>query len=159
MITQEYLKELFDYKDGNLYWKVKPANRVKIGDKVGTLKDGYLNTKVLGKYCRVHRLIFLIHYGYIPKFLDHINNDRSDNRIENLREATHTENMRNCKTRSHNASGIKNVRWNRKNKVWTVRLMINKKETHFGCFKDVELAELVAIEARNKFFKEFANHG
>jgi hypothetical protein len=155
MITQEFIKELFEYKDGELYWKIKTTNRVKIGNKVGTLKDGYLQTRVLGKICKVHRLIFLIHYGYIPKFLDHINNDRNDNRIENLREATHAENGKNLSLRKYNVIGINNVSFDLSRNKWIARIVVNKKTKYLGRFKNLE----DAIEARKNaeilFYKDW----
>jgi hypothetical protein len=54
--------------------------------------------------------------------------------------------------------GVKGVNWNKSNKQWRVRVQVNKKRIHIGDFKDLELAELVAIEARNKYHGNFAKH-
>lgn len=159
-ITQELLHELFEYRDGELYWKVKPNRRIKIGDKAGSHNvSGYINVRVMGKYYRAHRLIYCMLHGYFPKYIDHINNNPSDNRIENLRECTQSENLYNKCIQSNNKSGHKGVSWDTKSKKWRVRVYVNCKSNHLGFFDDVELAALVAEEARNKYHGEFANHG
>lgn len=160
-ITQQLLKDLFDYReDGVFVRKVSTSNRVKVGDVVGweNVKGRYLAACVNGKKHYMHRLIFLYHHGYIPKYIDHIDNDGTNNRIENLREATHSQNLCNTKRRKINKSGAKNVSWCRSSKKWGVYLRIKGKQTYFGVYEDLELAELVAIEAREKYQGQFANH-
>ncbi len=100
-----------------------------------------------------------MHYGYLPNYIDHINNISTDNRIENLREANKSENNYNSKLRITNVSGAKNVCWNKKQKKWIVSLGVNNQIKYFGSFNDFELADLVAIEARSKYHKQFANNG
>ena len=88
-ITQAELKELFEYRDGHLYWLVSPNNKVKVGDRVGSINSsGYQTTKIHKKSYLVHRLIFLYHYKFLPKTVDHIDRNTLNNNIENLREAT-----------------------------------------------------------------------
>ena len=121
--TQKLLHQLFEYKGGKLYWKVDAAYNVKIGDVAGTTDSkGYKTTKINGKIYKVHRLIFLMHYGYLPKFVDHKDKNPSNNKIENLRDATHSENQLNSKIPKNNTSGIKGVSWNSLVKKWAVRL-------------------------------------
>lgn len=163
MITQEYLLELFEYSDGHLIWKKKTStlSRAKIGEKAGYFDKGcnYYRLKINNKSYLVHRIIYMMHYGNLPDEIDHIDGNTSNNRIENLRTATHSQNLCNQKMPSHNTSGIKGVSWKKPLKKWFVQLKINNKKRHFGYFDDIELAELVSIEARNKYHKEFANHG
>jgi hypothetical protein len=159
-ITQEQLKALFDYKDGFLVRKTNVAN-TKIGDVVGTknARDGYSRVCVNYKDYLTHRLIFLWHYGYLPKNIDHINLNRSDNNIENLREATNSQNTYNqCKS-PRNTSGCKNVSWCKKTNKWLVRIAYNNRKIKQWQIDDFELAELVAYEAREKYHGKFANHG
>lgn len=159
-VTQELLHKLFEYRDGELYWKVSRGRLAKVGDKAGWIsKKGYLNTKINGKCYLNHRLIFLMHYGYLPEMLDHKDTNTLNNRIENLREATRSQNNRNVKLRKDNTSGIKGVSWFKKSKKWLAQVTINKKQVYLGLYEDLELAELVATEARNKYHGEFANHG
>jgi hypothetical protein len=145
----------FEYKDGKIVRKVT-FKKSKAGDVIGTYDaKGYLKVGHLGKSWAAHRVAYLLNHGYCPDFVDHINGIKDDNRIENLREANISTNHYNCKKYTTNKSGIKNVYWHSSNKRWAVR--INKK--HIGCFEDLELAELVAFEARNKYHGEYANHG
>ena len=121
-------------------------------------KDGYIDIKINGKIYLAHRLIFLYHHGYLPKYIDHIDGNQLNNKVENLREATQQENCKNSKISKANTSGVKNVSFNKKSKKWQVSLSIDKKLKHIGFYDDLELAEFVAIEARNKYYKEFARH-
>lgn len=157
MITQQLICELFDYKDGNLYWKVKTSKKIIIGDKVGCLgNDGYIRVKINKKSYLLHRLIFCMFNGYMPKNADHKDCNKSNNRIENLREATPSQNSCNRKIVSNNTSGVKNISWHKLAKKWHVRVTVNKKLLNLGLFEDLELAELVAIEAKHKFHGNFA---
>lgn len=160
MITQELLNNLFYYADGALYWQIDRNYKSKKDTRAGHLGKlhRYRTVKIKNKSIAEHRAIFLMHYGYLPEFIDHIDGNNLNNRIENLREATCSQNQYNAKLRKDSGSGIKNVRWHKATQKWTVVIRINKKETYFGIYDDIELAELVAIEARNKFHKEFARH-
>jgi hypothetical protein len=158
-LTKEYLNELFEYRDGELYWKRKTSNRDNIGQKAGTLNQrGYIKTGINKKIYSNHRLIFMMFNGFLPKLLDHIDGNKLNNRIENLREATNGENKQNSKLNKNSSSGVKGVHWNSREKKWQVRVQVGKKRMSFGYFKDLELADLVAQEARNKYHQEFARH-
>jgi hypothetical protein len=152
------LLERFEYRDGELYRKVAPQGS-KVGDKVGAESDrGYKQTTINCKHFKNHRLIFMMHHGHMPERVDHINGDVSDNRIENLREATQTENMRNRKISKTNRAGVKNVSWSNHAKSWRVDLKVGGKNQCLGYFKDLEAAELVAHLAREKYYGNFARH-
>ena len=154
MITQQELLDRFEYCDGNLYLKSSNPRR-----KVGSPSDrGYIQTTIKGKNFKNHRLIFMMHYGRLPERIDHINGNVSDNRIENLREATQTENMCNRKVSKTNKSGVKNVSWNNHAQSWRIDLQVSGKAYCFGYFKDLEAAELVAHLAREKYHGNFARH-
>ena len=158
-MTKDYLNQLFTYTNGNLYWKVSLSKRVNIGNKAGCLTNtGYLSVQINKKIYRLHKIIFAMHYGYIPKIVDHIDTNKLNNKIENLREANACQNNVNIGIRKDNTSGSKNVRWHKTYKKWTVEIRINKNRKCFGYFSDLELADLVAQEARNKYHKEFARH-
>ena len=158
-LTQEYLQSIFTYKDGSFYWKkLNKPNQIKVGDIVGSNHpNGYIYIHLKNKNYAAHRLIFLFHHGYLPDFLDHINRNRSDNRIENLRPATKSENSLNSKLKSTNTSGVRGVCWDKESKKWLVQVTINKKQRKIGRYSDLELAELVAIEAMDKFYGNFFN--
>lgn len=159
--TQEMVQSLFDYKEGYLYWKVSTTNSIKVGDVAGkSVNDsGYNIVGIAGKTYRLHRIIFLYHNGYLPKIVDHIDGNRSNNKIENLRSANDFQNSRNARLSKRNTSGIKGVCWARHVNKWLVQVRQGGSKKYLGLYDDLELAELVAIEARNLFHKEYANHG
>ena len=157
MITQELVKELFEYKDGVLYWKIAPSNNVKEGNKAGRVRsDGYAGISINDKRFYTHRLIFLYHHGHMPECVDHIDNSPLNNRIENLREATRSQNSTNMVMRKSNTSGFKNVYWSKKTKKWVVQIRVNKKTKSFGHYHDIEVANFIAETMRNKFHQQFA---
>jgi hypothetical protein len=162
MITQELVKEFFTHVDGKLYWKkVSHASKASlIGKEAGSIHPtGYRYVTWLNKSHKVHRLIFLLEHGYLPSEIDHINNDRLDNRLENLRPASRSENQCNRFLLSSNSSGYQGVNWHKHAKSWYVRVMKNGKSHIIGYYKDLELAGLVSQEARilyhGKFAKQF----
>ena len=108
---------------------------------------------------RAHRLIWLLFHGDLPKQLDHVDGNRQNNKIENLRECTPSQNQHNCKLRSDNKSGIKGVSWDSSKKMWAARLATKGEVSALGCFWDKEVAgQIVRIE-RLKLHGEFANNG
>jgi hypothetical protein len=158
IITQEYLQSIFDYKDGELFSKINYRKKY-VGVKVGSIGNGYYCVQLHNKKYKIHRLIFLMYKGYLPEYIDHIDCNKLNNKIENLRESTKTQNSLNQKIGIRNKSKYKNVSWDKFTKKWLVALKINKKSIKIGRFNDIELADLVATEARNKYYCEFANHG
>lgn len=158
MLTQEKVLRMFRYVDGRLFWNVSRSG-ARIGVEAGHIRSGYRRVEINGTVYASHRIVFLMHHGYMPEYIDHINGVRDDNRIENLREATRFENCQNAKRRADNSSGAKGVSWHKRIGKWHVEVMANKIRRHIGYFEDLELAELVAQEARNKFHGRFANHG
>ena len=156
MITTQEIKSLFDYHDGTLYWKQdRGGNRCK-GKAAGTKNGRYLQIQLYAKAYKVHRLIFALFNGFWPNEIDHINGDAFDNRIENLRAATRSQNCQNTKTQHNNTSGVRGVCWHKRLKKWQVRIGNSAKRIHLGYFDNFELAELVAIEARVKYHGNFA---
>ena len=159
-IAQRF-NEAFEYKDGDLYWKImtNPSKKL-IGKKAGCKSSGaYGVVNLDSKAYSIHKVIFCMHHGWMPPIVDHINLVCDDHRIENLRAATHVTNNYNKIVQKNNKVGIKNVCWSKQNKKWFVQLTQNKKRIFKAYFDDLELAELVATEARNKYHGEFANHG
>lgn len=157
ILTQHDLINLFEYKDGILYWKQKICKKLLIGDAVGYKRpDGYITVRINNKRYYIHRLVFLLHNGYIPKYLDHIDGNPSNNKIENLREATILQNSCNARKKSNNTSGVKNVDFH--NNKWRIQIRTLGKKKTIGHFDDLEFASLVATEARNKYHGIFSNH-
>ena len=100
----ELIQENLEHKDGVLYWKRTCGRKIK-GNQAGWISKGYVMVGIGGEVHPAHRIIFLMHHGYCPEYIDHIDGNRSNNKIENLRPATLNENARNCKKPSHNTSG------------------------------------------------------
>lgn len=169
MLTQRFIRELFDYDAGKLVWKKRPDthfgacntwNSRFAGAVAGRHRpDGYCVTHVGHRIYKNHRIIFMLHHGYLPKQIDHINGDRADNRIENLRAADNTTNQYNKKARSDSVSKIKNVRWHERTGKWEVRLTANGVRHSGGYYNTIEEAAHAAELHRIKHHKEFANHG
>jgi hypothetical protein len=157
-LSMEQLNQLFEYRDGSLYWKKSNSPRAKVGNKAGSLsKYGYVDVRVNGSLQKAHRIIFVMHHGYTPELIDHINGIRDDNRIENLRAADYQKNMFNSKAKQ-SFSGCKNIYWRESRKRWFVKLCIQDKQIYAGSFKELDKAKLAAQNARNQMHKEFARH-
>ena len=161
MLSQERVKELFDYhEDGYLIYKIRTSNRTHIGDIAGTLTpDGYLAVSIDYKKYLVHRLIFLWHHGYLPDEVDHGDRSRQNGRIENLREATRPQNNANSPKKSFNTSGFKGVTWDKRRQKWLAQIQFNKKCKFLGYYDDPEEGHAKYCEAGKQFFGEFFNPG
>lgn len=104
-----------------------------------------------------HRLAWVYVHGIIPSnMIDHINGDKDDNRIANLREATSSQNQRNTVKKSTNKSGYKGVCWHKRQKKWQVSIRYDGKPHHIGYFDNVLDASNAYIIASNTFHGEFS---
>ena len=156
-LTQDHVKSLFDYKDGNLYWKISIGS-AKVGKLAGCQgKKGYWQIRLNSKTYKAHRLIFLYFNNYFPDFIDHIDGNRANNNIENLRPATHKENSYNRKIVSKNTP-VKGVVWKKQRNRWEVSCWKDNKKYYGGYFVDKFDAIKMAIELRKTHHKEFARH-
>lgn len=156
-LTQEILKFIFEYKEGNLYWKIPTTGKVNVGDKLGSLSsNGYFQTTVFGKRYKVHRLIFMYHYGYFPVVVDHIDGNPLNNSIENLRACSKLQNSYNKRMFRNNKSGVTGVCWNERDKRWMARCGVNGVKHHLGYFENIEDAKKVVEEFKIKNHGEFA---
>lgn len=148
-----FINENMRYQDGDFFWT--NASRMKgIGTKVGTPdKRGYIRTEIKHRKYAVHKLIYLIHYGIFPELIDHIDGNIANNRIENLRECTLSQNQFNTKIRKDSKSGVKGVYFT--NNAWISAIRANGKywsKRH----KTLELATLAIEDMRAKLHGEFA---
>ena len=147
-LTADMVNELLEYKDGDLFWKN--------GKKAGTLsKHGYISVGINKKYYKAHRLIWLMHYGQNPKgTIDHIDQNKSNNRIENLRDCSESENRMNQKAYKSNTSGFKGVSFNKNANLYTAYAGKGSKK-YCAYFKEksdaVEFSELLRNELHGKF--------
>lgn len=145
-LEQALLKELFEDKDGQLVWKTKPNNlKHLIGKIAGCLhKSGYRTVKIGQTSYPAHRLMWIYHNGSIDESLqvDHINGNKDDNRIENLRLVTAQQN---CYNRSRLNS--KGYSWNKKDKRWQASIWLNGSLKYLGSFVDEQQAREVYLKA------------
>jgi hypothetical protein len=149
----------FEYKDGQLIRTVDCKHKNK--GKVAGCPDakGYLKVTHKTKEYFVHRIIFAMHHGYCPDFVDHIDNDKTNNRIENLREADISTNHYNCKIPSNNTSGAKGVHKLKRQSGYQARINFDGKRRYLGSFPTFELADEFVSLARDMLHGKFANHG
>lgn len=149
---------IYDQESGDLFWKVSPAKSVKEGSLAGTLnKKGYKVVRFNYKYYKAHRIAWLLFYGGWPKFeIDHINGDRSDNRIANLRLASRVQNLANRQKQKDTSSKYKGVYWNKKEKKWKASIRTEGKKIHLGYFVSEELAAKAYDEAAKKLHGDYA---
>lgn len=157
-LTQEYLKSIINYDEisGIFTWKVQKGKRVKIGDIAGCLDKNkkYLKFNIDRKSYLTHRLAWLYVYGEFPKnMIDHINGIKSDNRIENLREATRAENNWNTPKRKTNTTGYKCVY--EESGKFVARCSINGTKFYLGRFDLAEDASNSFIEFSKIHHKDF----
>lgn len=173
-LTFEYLDECLDYNQvtGVILWKNRPQNHFLTkrafglwntrfaGKRAGNIHLGYLRVRILGGSILAHRIAWFFLHGHWPsKQIDHINGIKSDNRPENLREASSVENQQNAKLRKDSSSGIKGVTFCKITRKWTVNLRINGKPSCLGRFASKDLARKTIEEARMMHHGAFANHG
>ena len=159
VITQELLKCLFVYENGHLFWRIKPSNSASIGDLAGYIRppQNYRYVGINKKYYLAHRLIYLYHYGQLPKYIDHIDGNVYNNKIENLRECSLRQNGMNRGKGINNTSGHKGISWYSSNNRWCAKLSTNDgvKRKFFSLRED---AINWIKEMRNTHHNEFANN-
>lgn len=165
-LTQQFVKSMFDYIDGHLYWKVVNKNRiVKSGDRAGFIRrDGYEQVKIDGKPYLSHRIIFLYHYGYLPRFLDHIDHNRNNNHVDNIRESTSSQNRMNTENRRGNKGNTKSSQYKgvslRRDKIikpWISYINSDGSRKHLGFFAYEQDAALAYNNAAIEMFGEYAH--
>jgi hypothetical protein len=158
-ITAEIINDLFRYEDGLLIRKVTITQYARKGDVVGHVgNSGYMSCSIVGTMFLVHRAIFLMHHGYLPKYVDHIDGNRLNNRIENLRPATVYENAQNQKLFKNNTSGVKGVSWNKLMNKWEANITYDGTRERLGWFNSIDEAKKVIDKARTTLHGDFAKH-
>ena len=172
------MKYDFDYFDselryeantGLLFWKKQKQGR-STERPAGCLKrttknykgNGYIVIRIGGRNGRLfkaHRVAWLLVTGQWPRAdIDHINHDRADNRLVNLREATRAENMHNGSAHRDSTSGILGVRFHKSARKWTASLMSHGINHYLGLFTDILDAQKARLEAEKQYFGKFTNN-
>ena len=156
----EELKKLFLYdgQTGDLYRKAGGFG-VRQGDKVGSKRpDGYVRVKVQGKLYLAHRIIWAMHNNSDPVNLeiDHIDGNRRNNKIENLRTAKHGQNQANSPAYKNNKTGFRGVHWHKQHEKYCATVNLNKKRIHVGLFACPKEAAMAYDMKAKEMFGEFA---
>lgn len=148
----------YDPETGNLTWIKAPNDKTPKGKIAGyKAQSGYIMVGYGKKEYRAHRLAWLLHTGeQPPKFLDHKDGVRHNNKWSNLREATKQENSRNRAKRSNCSSEYKGVSWCRKSQQWKSYINVAGKYIHLGNFASEEGAAKMYDKFARDFFKSFA---
>lgn len=159
MLTIAEINELWDEIEGKLYWKIDIGKMKLKGKEAGTIQQtGYRSIMYNRKHYAVHRIIFLKHMGYLPAEIDHINCIKIDNRIENLRESTRSQNQWNRGSYVNSITGVKGV-YPHKSGKYSAEIKHEGKKHYLGLFKTVEEARNIVIKKREELQGEFVNHG
>lgn len=174
-ITQDAALRLIDYNPntGDLVWKERtqtdwdgPLSRLRTwntryaGTVAGRInsQNGYRYVSIAGVFMSAHRLIWLMVHGTAPEQIDHINHERDDNRLINLRPATNEINARNITRPQDNTSGRVGVYWHKRAGKWMAQIVVDGRAKYLGLYGDIECA-ITAREAAERRFGFHANHG
>jgi len=173
-ITPELIRQLirFDEASGKYFWRRRPVElfvdevdcrkwntRFAGRETLVTKTSGYNQCRIFGKPYRAHRVIWAYHYGSWPENqVDHINADRADNRIQNLRLVTNQENNKNKRLSANNTSGIMGVCWDKSRGKWSAQIRVDFVRINLGRFDDMELA-IAARKAAEAKYNFHASHG
>lgn len=152
VISRERLLELLIYSpdSGDFLWAVDRRGSARAGDKAGAMGNhGYWSIKVDGQRYLAHRLAWLYVYGHFPNAdIDHINGCRLDNRIENLRDVSRSENIQNVRRpRCNSTTGLLGVQCTDSGR-WSAAIGVNGGTTHIGVFATKELAAEAYLNAK-----------
>jgi hypothetical protein len=159
-MTPQDLREIFSYdpETGELRWKTRVSLRFHIGELVGSIDShGYRRVTVRGRHLKCHRIAWAMVHGEWPaEQVDHVDGNRANNAIANLREATNAQNNWNINHRSLGASGYRGVQWNKADKRWRASITVNKRTIYLGQFKTAEEASRAYLAAKATHHGEFA---
>jgi hypothetical protein len=161
-VTQEDAIRLFEYRDGTLYWRergdvLKQCNSKHAGKQAGCPSGhGYIKVRFSGRSYYAHQIVFLMHHGYIPDVVDHIDCDTGNNDIENLRAASKSFNGMNRDKPKSNTSGVKGVVWHKGGSKWMARVTVAGRDIYLGLYADFADAVNAANAARIEKHGDFA---
>lgn len=145
----------YDESSGIFTWKVRKCGRNAIHKIAGSSNGKYIRIVINYKKFYAHRLAWFFHYGDYPSgIIDHINGDKTDNRICNLRNASYSENGMNRFNQTNNTSGTIGVSFSNTRNRWLARIVKNYKPIHLGYFKDKDLAISAYTSAKKQLFPE-----
>ncbi len=158
MVTSVRLKQVLHYEPetGVFRW-ITGRNTSKIAGSPN--RRGYIRIQIGGRNGReyyAHRLVWLYVHGKWPRNeIDHINGKVNDNRLQNLREATRSQNLGNMSLHKDSTSGLKGVYFHKKDRKWMARICKNHHEIYLGSFDDPIAAHQAYLLAANEIFGKF----
>ena len=165
MISVDYLRSIlrYDGETGTLWWRHRDDMRKEWNTRFAHTQafytshsKGYVVGTINNRKYFAHRVAFALHYGEWPSGeVDHINGNKTDNRIQNIREATNSENMRNTGKYSTNKSGKKGVCFDKRSGRWHAQIMRDYKKIHLGYFTTPEEAHAAYCDASTKYHGEY----
>ena len=160
-LDSKVLHEQFEYRDGKLLHKIaKARNKIKPGDEAGSISlTGYRYVSINKKLHKTHRIIYFMIHGEMPDYIDHIDGNKLNNKIENLRKCTKAQNAFNRKPPASNKSGHKNVSYYKRGNTWRSYVSVGGKQINGGFFENIEDAVIASTLLRQQYHGEFANHG
>jgi hypothetical protein len=162
LITADEARQLFHYDrdTGGLSWKTGKQGRREDLRAGSRQTSGYLAVCVNYRTYLAHRIIWLLNFGFWPdECIDHINGDRADNRLSNLRLASKSQNGSNRGVQLNNSTGYKGVSYYKRDGSWSASIHLDGKKRHLGYYKSPEEAHTAYCSAAKELHKEFANFG
>lgn len=140
---------------GEFIWNMTLSNSAIAGSYAGSLNSkGYVHIKIDGRQYKAHRLAWFYIFGTDPadSEIDHIDRNKSNNAIGNLRLASRKQNNENINVPRNSTSGVRGVSYQKKDKLWTAYIYHNKKRIHLGSFKSLEGAAFIRKQAEQQLF-------
>jgi hypothetical protein len=155
----EYLHSILEFRDGVLYNKISRSSHAVASKRSGSpYANGYMSITIKSVKYLEHRIVYYMVHGECPEYLDHIDGDKTNNRVENLRPSTSSQNKCNTSVRANNTSGVKGVSWSKVKRKWTARVALHGK-IKCGYFDDKEVAAEFVKSLREQCHGYYANHG
>lgn len=175
-VTPGMLQKLLFYNpdSGVLFWRQRPASyfltqrgysiwAAKFSGRPALMSistDGYRRGTILHHQWTAHRVAWALYYGKWPEDeIDHINWDKTDNRIANLRPATHSQNMKNMPMLRANKTGVKGVSWHKNNRKWIAQISHDGKKINIGYFTTINAAAEAYAQESLRLHGAFGNTG
>lgn len=177
--TKETLDSLLMYtpETGKLHWKERPVSMFTDGKQTAVhnaaiwngknagneafktpFASGHLTAAIFGKTFLAHRIVWKMAYGSDPNVIDHIDGNPTNNRLENLRSVTQTDNTRNARLSKSSTSGHTGVSFDKRRNKWEAKIMVDRKKRFLGYFDTIEEAAKARKEADAEYgFHQ--NHG
>lgn len=158
---RKILLETFIYEDGKIFWRQNKGKNITSGKEAGRVSNkGYFRVCINRKEYLRSRIIYIMHNGDIPfgLLIDHKNEIKHDDRIDNLRLSNNSQNKNNSGKRKTNKSGYKGVSWKSANNKYQSQILVNGQVKYLGLFNTPEDAHKAYSMAAKKYHGVFAHY-